>query len=147
MASMTELAEHIIALGDQNGIGVSNLRLQKVMFFALGMHLRKNGIDELAENTYDIPFEKWKYGPVVESLYYQYNHLKADDITKVSNGAYSHEYSHLDKIIIDLLGQDVYRLVRVSHDMPSWAQHEDDILQRNFVESYTLDEIAEDFQP
>ncbi|WP_338749812.1 Panacea domain-containing protein [Bacillus sp. FJAT-52991] len=142
---MRELANHIIAVGKTHSLPVTNLQLQKVMFFALGMHLRRSDIDDLAIETYDIPFDKWQYGPVVESIYYRFNHLKDKDITKDFQGIYQDEYSGWDQMIAQLLQIDVFELVRVSHDMPSWADNEQDILSRNFVESYTLDEIHKDF--
>lgn len=144
MASMQELSNHIIAVAKRNGLTVTNLQVQKVMFFSLGMHIRLNeGIDNLAEATYNIPFEKWQYGPVVESIYYRLNHFKNKPIAL--EGAYSHEYSDWDNIIIQLLQINVFDLVRLSHQFPSWADYEDDINNRRYVECYTLDEIAEDF--
>lgn len=146
MAGMRNLANHIIAIASDGDLPVTNLQLQKVMFFAIGMHIRRSGIDDLVENTYDIPFDKWKYGPVVESIYYSFNHLKDGDISKTLNGTRDSSYKQWDQAIEELLKIDVFKLVRVSHDLPSWANYEEDIISRNFVESYTLDEIAEDFK-
>ncbi|GKV55958.1 hypothetical protein NCCP2222_19050 [Sporosarcina sp. NCCP-2222] len=145
MASMRELANHIIAVANRRGFAVTHLQLQKVMFFTLGFHMRNHGIDDLAEETYDIPFEKWKYGPVVESLYYTYNRFRDQDITNEIEGVYSPEYIEWDDNIAKLLQIDVFDLVKISHDLPSWADYEDDILSRNYVDSYTLPEIANDF--
>ncbi|WP_096201877.1 Panacea domain-containing protein [Bacillus sp. FJAT-45350] len=144
MASMEELYNHIIDIANKNNLTVTNLQIQKVMFFSLGMHIRlNNGVDDLAERTYNIPFEKWRYGPVVESIYYQLNYFKDKPIKL--DGTYSHEYSEWDNIIVQLLNINVFELVRLSHKFPSWANYEDDINNRRFVESYTIDEIAEDF--
>ncbi|MGG1689405.1 Panacea domain-containing protein [Heyndrickxia ginsengihumi] len=144
MAGMEELANHIIAVAHNSNLPVTNLQVQKVMFFSLGMHIRMNNrIDELARETYDIPFEKWQYGPVVESVYYNLNHYKNKEITE--NGSYSRDYEEWDEIIERLLSVNVFDLVDISHRFPSWANFKDDILNRNFVEPYTLNEIAEDF--
>jgi len=146
MASMRELANHIIAVANRNNLSVTNLQIQKVMFFSLGIHIRHHGIDDLARETYDIPFDKWKYGPVVESVYYSFNHFKDNDITEELEGSYIPDYARWDNAIGALLNTDVFELVRVSHDFSSWADYEVDILSRNYVESYTLEEIAEDFE-
>ena len=145
MASMNELSKHILAVGSDNELPVTNLQLQKVMFFAIGMHIRMNGIDDLVTDTYDIPFKKWKYGPVIESIYYKYNIYKKEDLTKYTKGTYSEQYKNWDTLIINLLKQDPFKLVRVSHDMPSWKDYEKEIINLLPVDSYTLDEIAEDF--
>lgn len=144
MASMRELANHIIALANREDVNVTNLQIQKVMFFALGMHIRRNrGIDSLAEETYDIPFEKWQYGPVVESVYYRLNRFKARPIE--SEGTYSQEYGHWDETILNLLEINVFDLVKVSHDMSAWNDYKDDIINRRYVDPYTIEEIAGDF--
>lgn len=145
MASMRELANHILAVANKNGLPVTHLQLQKVMFFALGFHMKHKGVDELALETYDIPFEKWKYGPVVESLYYTFKEFSDNDITKEVKGNYILEYGNWDVNIKKLLQINIFELVKVSHDLPSWANFEDDIINRNYVESYTLQEIAMDF--
>lgn len=146
MAGMRELANHIIAVANDNNLPVTNLQLQKVMFFALGMHIRRSGVDDLAIDTYDTRFDKWKYGPVVESIYYSFNHHKDKDITDSMKGKLNASYNGWNQMIKQLLKLDVFQLVRVSHDLPSWANYEKDIISRNFVESYSLEEIAEDFK-
>lgn len=145
MAGMRELANHILAVANRSGLPVTPLQVQKVMFFALGFHTRHKGVDKLAVETYDIPFEKWKYGPVVESLYYTYNKFRDDDITEEIEGVYNAEYSEWDANIVKLLQFNIFNLVKVSHDLPSWANFEEDILSRSYVDSYTLQEIARDF--
>lgn len=146
MASIKELSNHIISVGKQNDLTVTNLQLQKVLFFSIGMYIRLNGgVDNLVQRTYDIPFEKWKYGPIIESLYYKYNTFHKEDITKHIDGQYSQEYADWDNIIISLLNQDVFKLVRVSHDMPSWKDYEQQIIEMIPVSSYTLEEIERDF--
>lgn len=146
MAGMRHLANHIIAVANENYLSVTNLQIQKIMFFALGFHIRKVGhIDDLAYETYDIPFEKWRYGPVVESVYYRFNHLRDGDITEELDGVYYEDYSEWDDTIIELLNIDVFQLVSVSHELNSWAKHEQEILNRDFVRPYSLEEIEQDF--
>lgn len=146
MAGMRDLANHIIAVANDNGLSVTNLQIQKIMFFALGFHIRNIGhIDDLAEDTYDVPFEKWRYGPVVESVYYRFNHLKDGDITEELNGNYDEDYSEWDDTILNLLNIDVFKLVKVSHELPSWSRYEQKILNKEYVRSYTIEEIERDF--
>lgn len=141
---MRELADHILAVANEQELQVTNLQIQKVMFFAIGMHIRRTGrIDQLVKETYDIPFDKWRYGPVVESIYYRLNIFKDREITLP--GTYYAKYSDWDVTITRLLQINVFDLVKLSHKLPSWANYENDILQRNYVNSYTLEEIAEDF--
>lgn len=141
---MQELADHVIAVAHQNDLPITNLQVQKVMFFSLGMHIRRTGdVDDLAEHTYDEPFEKWQYGPVVETIYYLLSSFKNHPITYKGN--YDDEYADWNGMITRLLRMNVFDLVSLSHKLPSWANFRDRILNREFVASYTLPEIAEDF--
>lgn len=146
MLGMNALANHIIAIAKSHNLPVTNLQVQKIMFFALGLHIRKVGyIDELAYETYDIPFEKWQYGPVVESIYYRLNYMKDRDITSQTSGKYQEEYNDWDNLIYKLLNINVFELVKLSHKLPSWDNFKDDILSRNYVDPYTIHEIERDF--
>lgn len=143
--SMRKFAEHIVSVAHNNGKDISNLMLQKVMFFSIGLYIRERKcLDELIENMYDVPFEKWKYGPVVESVYYEYNQFGRESIE--GSGAESNEmFEDFNEIITRLLEKDVFQLVNLSHRLPSWANFEEEILNREFVEPYSLEEILKDF--
>lgn len=54
------------------------MKLQKLLFFAQSWHLRKNG-----EHTplFDDNFARWKYGPVIPSLYHELKTYGAKPIT------------------------------------------------------------------
>ncbi|MEO4053350.1 type II toxin-antitoxin system antitoxin SocA domain-containing protein [Solibacillus sp. CAU 1738] len=143
MVGMRSLADHVIAIGANKNLPVTNLQVQKVMFFTLGFHLQDNGIDALAEKIYDMPFEKWRYGPVVETVYYELCQFKDKPITE--QGRYTAELSSLDSNIEQLLKINVFDLVELSHQLSSWADYKAEILNRRYVESYTLKEIWEDF--
>ncbi|PAF41291.1 type II toxin-antitoxin system antitoxin SocA domain-containing protein [Helicobacter sp. 11S02629-2] len=63
-----DLARYIVQLTDLNGFPVSNLQLQKIMYFVNLKHIKDTGsflIDE--------PFEAWQFGPVVEEVYREYS--------------------------------------------------------------------------
>lgn len=143
MASMHALASHILAVAHRSGQKISNLQLQKIMFFSIGFYVRNHGIDKLIKNTYDAPFEKWRYGPVAEYIYYAYSHYGANKIDE--EGLYSSEYSAMDETITKLINVDVFKLVNVSHQLSSWKNYEHEIEKRIPVSAYSLKEIEKDF--
>ncbi|KGX88351.1 hypothetical protein N781_11420 [Pontibacillus halophilus JSM 076056 = DSM 19796] len=143
--TMQNLANHIMAVANENGRSVTNLQLQKVMFFTLGLHIRNNGLDELAHEIYDVPFEKWKYGPVVESIYFNYNRFGSEPI-KNANAEQIENYEVLNDYILNLLNVDVFKLVNISHQFDSWADYENEILNMEYVPPYEIEEIYEDFE-
>lgn len=62
----------------QNSIGgelMSNLKLQKMLYYEQGYHLAKFGTP-----LFDDDIEAWMYGPVVPSVYQHYNEFGANGI-------------------------------------------------------------------
>lgn len=55
----------MLALASQAGIPLTNLSIQKLLYLAHGLSLAKDG-----KALVDEPFQAWKYGPVMESLYH-----------------------------------------------------------------------------
>ena len=83
MAKLNDVADFFIALAQEMaeaGLGdaMTNLRLQKTLYFAQGWSLARNGRPLFSE-----PIEAWQYGPVVPLCYDWYkafgsNPLSAD---------------------------------------------------------------------
>lgn len=72
MAKVEDVARFFIALAEQqnrHGRGdlMTNLRLQKLLYFAQGWHLQRYG-----RPLFDAAVEAWTYGPVVPSVYQIY---------------------------------------------------------------------------
>lgn len=63
------VANKILAYGASaaNGELVSNLKLQKLLYYVQGFHLAVFG-----EPLFEEEIEAWMYGPVVPSVYYHY---------------------------------------------------------------------------
>lgn len=144
--NIIQLAEHILAVVHRAGQQLTNLELQKILFFTIGMSIRNNPDEEIDffGQIYDCDFEKWRYGPVVPSLYFRYNIYGNRPIE--SNGNYNEVYERFDNLILNLSNVDVYRLVALSHEMDAWQSYEPDILDGNYVAPYTFQEIVRDFR-
>ncbi|MBU3231056.1 DUF4065 domain-containing protein [Shouchella clausii] len=144
---MQRLAEHVIAVANNNQQDVTNLQLQKAMFITLGLHLREqNGIDDLARQLdSEASFARWKYGPVVESEYYKYNRFGSRPIENPFASQVT-ELDYLNNNIIRLLEMDPFALVQFTHELRSWEKYEREILEGKYVPHYTLEEIFEDFR-
>lgn len=75
--SMEELANHVIAVSQENNLSVSNLELQKILYFTL--RNSRNVLDEEEiKDTYDEPFLAWPYGPVAQRRSHQLEYLYID---------------------------------------------------------------------
>ena len=98
---------------------LSNLKLQKLVYYAQGLHLVIYGAPLFNE-----AIEAWQYGPVVPDLYHQYKKFGAsgipadDDYDPLSIDKKTREF--LDEIY-ELLGQfSAVRLMDLAHADQCW---------------------------
>lgn len=120
---------------------VTNLQLQKVLFFTLKQALGQQLLNELAiEKNYDRPFEVWRYGPVEREIYEKYKVYGADPITE--RGTENSEYQGLNSVILQFLRRDPFELIHISHQEKLWRQHETYLIGWRSQIAYTLDDVA-----
>ncbi|MCC2745079.1 DUF4065 domain-containing protein [Leuconostoc lactis] len=137
--TMNQLAEHIIAVDNNNDVVITNLKLQKVMYFLLKYIIQNNDLKD-AEDIYDLPFSVWRYGPVVESIYERYKVFGSTPI--VESNEERKEYSQYNDEIIRLSKMDVFELVRQSHEEDFWKQNEFKISGWRSSIFYTLNDVG-----
>lgn len=63
-----DIARRMVQLSIEKKLWITNLQLQKILYFTWADYYREHG-ERLFE---DEPFEAWKYGPVVNDVYYEY---------------------------------------------------------------------------
>ena len=68
-----QVAQHFLALQDEDaGDLISNLKLQKLLYYAQGIHLALNG-----QPLYPERIEAWQHGPVVPEIYHAFKEYRA----------------------------------------------------------------------
>lgn len=140
--TMRDFAEHVIAVAKDNGISVTNLQLQKVMYFSLKDAIRDEILDiNIIENIYDEHFEPWPYGPVVPGIYFEYNYFRSSPII-LDTPESMDDLNLLNEIIISRLKTKPFELVKISHEEDKWATHEDEIMKGTYREEYSLNDIS-----
>lgn len=122
--TMNELAQHIIAVDNSNNVVITNLKLQKVMYFLLKNIIQKQS-EKKAEEIYDLPFSVWRYGPVVESIYEKYKSFGSAPI--VENFTENIDYNAYNDTILRLSKMNVFELVSNSHEEFFWRDNESKI--------------------
>lgn len=137
--NMLNFANHILAVAYENNLSVSNLGLQKVMYFA--MREQKDN-HELLSQMYDEPFYIWRYGPIVPKIYRKYRIYGASSI--IEKGQKSDEYSIFDESIIKLLKEDLFTLIDKSREHKFWQKNKDKIVKGTSDVKYELDDILND---
>ena len=81
MASAKNIAEYFLTTVDEEaGDSLSNLKVQKLCYYAQGYHLAMFG-----SPLFPDAIEAWEHGPVVPSLYRDYKQYKASAIPRPLN--------------------------------------------------------------
>lgn len=75
MVKALEVAKYIVQEALHRESPVSNLKLQKLLYFVQGVSLALNNVPAFEDDIV-----AWKYGPVVEDVYYAYSMYGANDI-------------------------------------------------------------------
>lgn len=76
------IANTIIRLAMDENTGVTPMKLQKLMYFTYKRYLQVTG-----EPLFSERFEKWKYGPVLPSIFYEFNEFGKNNITRFAESA------------------------------------------------------------
>ncbi len=63
----SDVADYFLALANESGDVVTNLKLQKLVYYAQAWHL---GI--FSKRLFSADFEAWVHGPVIPALYHTY---------------------------------------------------------------------------
>ncbi len=76
MLSCFDVANYFLSLVDETaGDGISNLKLQKLVYYGQGFSLALTG-----EPLFSEPIEAWTHGPVVPALYHEYKRYGSGSI-------------------------------------------------------------------
>lgn len=144
LQSPMALANFVINFANDLGNPVSNLQLQKILYFIQTAFLIERGNPIISGN-----FSRWQYGPVLQEVYSSYrdngaasiNDL-AINITKEESGEYTigeiratdadslgseEAFQFLENVTLRLLRQDPWDLVNISHEQHIWEQYEEEI--------------------
>ena len=62
-----DIAKYIIRWCDKNGLRITNLQLQKILFFIQKENIRKKGYGIFSNRI-----EAWQYGPVIPDVFYEF---------------------------------------------------------------------------
>jgi len=124
MANVQDVAKCFLCLDDANsGDGISNLKLQKLVYYAQGFYSALFG-----KPLFSNPILAWAHGPVVDELYQTYKHHGRDHIplpTEFTNELLTKDESELIEEVFDVYGQySAWKLRNMTHEESPWLAHE-----------------------
>lgn len=97
---------------------ISNLKLQKLLYYAQGIHLALWGVP-----LFDDDIVAWQYGPVVESVYQQYKVNDSNGIKDFDQPAenFSEQEEATLQFVQDAFGQfSAWKLADMTHEESPW---------------------------
>jgi len=100
MAQVMDVARYIINYSNRMEYGISNLKLQKLLYFVQAYFLLRRGGTCFSE-----PIEAWDFGPVVSVVYHEFKRFGNGDIPAVRS--YLDISDDLTSIIQKKYDQDV----------------------------------------
>ena len=122
--SANAVADYLLLKVDADaGDTISNLKLQKVMYYCQGWHLASFGMPVFTE-----ALEAWEHGPVVRPVYFRFRHFGAMSITSDlvrTNPAddLSDESRSLIDDVWEMYGREfAWTLRDRTHEEPAWKR-------------------------
>ncbi len=120
MATASDVARYFLTKCDEDsGDTISNLKIQKLLYYAQGFHLALFG-----RALFDEPIEAWRHGPVVRQVYAEYADYGSGSIPYPENfdlDRLSEEERDLSDEVYEVYGQySAWRLREMTHSEPPW---------------------------
>jgi uncharacterized phage-associated protein len=145
MTSALEVAHYFLAKQDEAaGELITNLKLQKLVYYAQGFHLA----------VFDKPLfpeqiKAWEHGPVVPQLWHVYKDYGSKPLPLPDDvSAFDSATRELLDEVADVYGQfSAWRLRELTHSEPPWIEafnSPSKIVQRDSMRRYFTTRLAQD---
>ncbi len=118
------VAEYILWFAGESGSLITNLKLQKLVYYAQAWHLALHN-----EPLFNDPIEAWVHGPVVRRLYADYAAYSYGDLPVPDKKPFldPEVESFLNELLDVFLPFDAYALQRMAHSEDPWIEARGDL--------------------
>lgn len=144
--SAAQLAKYVVWYANEQHISITQLKLQKLLYFIQMAYLRKSG-----DLLFDDPIEAWEFGPVVRSVYIDYCgngslplRSESEDDGHIERYLNDDEIHVVQSVLNDKLNWRSARLVKQSHSERPWKQHREEV-QNGKKPTITAEELRTAF--
>ncbi len=144
MLTAKQVAEYILSLSDpEEGDIISHLKLQKLLYYAQGVHLAIYDNPLFSEKIY-----AWKLGPVIKEIYHEYKDYGSECIRPpedIDFSVYSDDVKELLGEVYTVYGQfSAWRLSQMTHDEPPWKSTScDSIISHEKLKEYFKTQLVD----
>jgi uncharacterized phage-associated protein len=120
MYSALKVARYIIWWCNNNGYSISNLKLQKILYFVQAQFLVARGMPCFCEEI-----QAWEYGPVVPEVYREYKAYGGGNIPAFERSERpmvirAEDIPLIDDIISECVNYSASSLVELTHNQSPW---------------------------
>ena len=143
--SALDVAKYIISKCTQDGCSISNLQLQKILYFCQGEFYKNHNIPLFKDDI-----EAWQYGPVIPKVYDRYCAYGASKIYEKNLASIlkDPDKEELDPIIEKYRSMKIWDLVDETHKVGTpWAEVYKDneinqIIPKDMIKNYFSNEAC-----
>lgn len=129
-----DLANHIIVLSQKHNHAVTNLRVQKILYYVQGYFFKEFGREAFYDDIYC-----WQYGPVVPQVYFKYNRSGYDALKaeKLHLPATRQEEELIEKVVRQCNDLSTSALVQKTHDESPWkSTMQGEVINKSKISNY-----------
>jgi len=123
---------------------ISNMKLQKLLYYAQGYHLAIHN-----SPLFEDDIEKWPHGPVVRNIYHEFKSFGSNAIAPIKDfdmSMYPDEVVELLEEIYSVYGQfSASALRNITHQETPWVKTPDgDVISKKVMKAYFKKRILEE---
>lgn len=139
-----DVANYLLAQSSPEcGDYISNLKLQKLLYYAQGVSLAM-----LDAPLFDEDILNWEHGPVVRSVYNHFRENGADIIVPPADfdgSMFAPEQKEVMNEVYDVFGQfSAWKLRDMTHQEKPWAStNRNDVIPKELIKEYFLQAVVE----
>lgn len=130
MQSVIDISQYVIFKYWKNGMSITNLKLQKILYYIQGYALKRCN-----EVAYTEAIYRWPYGPVVPESYFEYNKFRSRPIEEPSDLEMESVVKKLkrDRAMLSVINEVIEKsfslktseMVEKTHEELPWRSTED----------------------
>ena len=143
MVSALDVAQYVISYCHEKGYPISNLKLQKILYFIQAEFLVSTHTPCFYENI-----EAWEFGPVVPEVYQKYKIFGSSNIgvygriIQRTMGLNNREINMINNMVDDTSKYSATQLVDITHRQSPWVN----AYKRHYNNIITNESIKEFFE-